>query len=39
MKDRTTEYAKMVVSGKKICGNTEKLACQRHLNDMKHKNF
>lgn len=35
--DRTTEYARLIVSGKKICGRAEYLACQRHLNDMKRK--
>lgn len=34
MADRTTEYAKLVVSGKKICGHSEYLACKRHLDDM-----
>ena len=33
--DRTTEYAKLVVAGKKIAGESEILACQRHLNDLK----
>ena len=37
--DRTTEYAKLIVSGKKICGKSEYLACKRHLDDMKNKNF
>jgi len=34
MADRTTEYAKLIVSGKKICGHSEYLACKRHLEDM-----
>ena len=34
MADRTTEYAKLIVSGKKICGHSEYLACKRHLDDM-----
>lgn len=34
-KDRVTEYAKLVVSGKKIAGRSEILACQRHLDDLK----
>ena len=34
MADRTTEYAKLIVSGDKICGKSEYLACQRHLDDM-----
>lgn len=33
--DRVTEYAKLVVSGKKIAGHSEVLACQRHLDDLK----
>lgn len=37
--DRTTAYAKLVVSGKRIVGKSEFLACQRHLNDMKNKDF
>ena len=37
--DRTTEYAKLIVSGKKICGHSEFLACKRHLDDMQRKNF
>ena len=37
--DRTTEYAKLVVSGKKITGRKEYLACKRHLEDVKRKNF
>lgn len=34
-KDRTTAYAKLIVSGKKICGRKEYLACKRHLDDLK----
>lgn len=37
--DMTTAYAKLVVSGKRIVGKSEFLACQRHLNDMKNKDF
>lgn len=37
--DRTTEYAKLVVKGKKIAGRKEYLACERHLQDLKKKNF
>lgn len=37
--DRTTEYAKLVVKGKKIVGRKEYLACERHLQDLKRKNF
>lgn len=33
--DRTTEYAKLIVSGKKPAGRSEFLACQRHLDDLK----
>jgi len=37
--DRTTEYAKLVVNKKKIAGRKEYLACERHLQDLKRKNF
>lgn len=37
--DRTTAYAKLIVSGKKICGKAEYLACKRHLDDMQRKDF
>ena len=37
IKDRTTAYAKLVVSGKKIAGRKEYLACKRHLDDLKNK--
>lgn len=37
--DRTTEYAKLVVNKKKIAGRKEYLACKRHLQDLKRKNF
>ncbi|MCF0169026.1 MAG: terminase large subunit [Fusobacterium varium] len=37
--DRTTAYAKLVVSGKKIAGRKEFLACKRHLEDLKRKKF
>lgn len=37
MRDRTTEYAKLVLSGQRICGRSEVLAVQRHINDMKDK--
>ena len=37
--DRTTEYAKLIVSGGKMCGRAEYLACKRHLDDMTRKNF
>ena len=32
--DRTTAYAKLIVSGKRICGRAEYQACKRHLDDM-----
>ena len=37
--DRTTEYAKLIVGGKRICGRSEYLACKRHLDDMNNKDF
>lgn len=37
MQDRTTEYAKLVLSGKRIAGRSERLACQRHIDDMNNK--
>lgn len=37
--DRTTSYAKLVISGKKVAGRKEYLACKRHLEDLKKKNF
>lgn len=33
--DRTTDYARKVVAGKKRVGRSEFLACQRHLDDIK----
>ena len=39
MRDRTTEYAKLVASGVRLAGKAEIQACQRHLDDLKHKNF
>lgn len=38
-RDRTTAYAKLVVSGKKIAGRKEFSACKRHLDDLKRKKF
>ena len=35
--DRVTEYAKKVVAGEVICGELHKLACERHLNDLKRQ--
>lgn len=37
MRDRTTEYAKLVLSGQRICGRSEVLAAMRHLRDMENK--
>lgn len=37
--DRTTEYAKLVVSGKILKGQTEIKCCKRHLDDLQKKNF
>lgn len=37
--DRTTDYAKLVVAGNKLCGHSEYLACKRHLDNMSDKNF
>ena len=37
MLDRTTEYARLVASGKRLAGKAEIQACQRHLNDMANK--
>lgn len=36
--DRATEHANKVVSGKVVSGELHKLACQRHLNDLKKQN-
>ena len=38
MLDRVTEYAQRVVSGEVVCGNLHKLACKRHLDDLKRQN-
>lgn len=37
--DRTTAYAKLVCSGKRLTGEAERQACQRHLDDMSQKGF
>lgn len=37
MTDRTTGYANLVLSGQRICGRSERLAAERHLNDMADK--
>lgn len=34
MADRTTAYARLVVSGQRLAGKTEIACCQRHLDDM-----
>lgn len=39
MIDRTTDYAKLVVSGKRPTGRSEYLACQRHMKDMEREDF
>lgn len=38
IQDRATEHANKVVSGKIVAGTLHKLACQRHLNDLKKQN-
>ena len=35
--DRATEYASKVVSGKIVAGELHRLACERHLNDLKRQ--
>lgn len=35
--DRTTEYAKLVLSGKRLTGRSEYLCCKRHIDDIKNK--
>ena len=37
MIDRVTEYAESVVRGEVLCGQLHRLACQRHLNDLKRQ--
>lgn len=37
--DRTTDYAKLVVSGKRPTSRSEYLACQRHMKDMEREDF
>lgn len=39
MKDRVTDYARRVVAGKVVCGELHRLACQRHLDDLKRKDI
>lgn len=36
--DRVTEYASKVVAGKIVAGELHKLACKRHLDDLKKQN-
>lgn len=35
MADRVTDYAREVLAGRVVCGELHRLACQRHLNDLK----
>lgn len=35
MADRVTDYAREVLAGRVVCGELHKLACKRHLNDLK----
>jgi phage terminase large subunit-like protein len=35
--DKVTKYATAVVNGEVTCGQLHRLACQRHLNDLKHQ--
>ena len=35
MVDRVTDYAREVLAGRVVCGELHRLACQRHLNDLK----
>ena len=37
MTDRVTEYAQSVVRGDVVCGQLHRLACQRHLTDLKRQ--
>lgn len=39
MRDRTTAYADLVLSGKRVTGHSEWLACRRHMEDMKREDF
>ena len=39
MLDRTTAYARLVVSGKRHTSEAERLCCQRHLDDLKRKDY
>ena len=35
--DRVTKYAHEVASGKVVAGELHRLACERHLNDLKRQ--
>lgn len=35
--DRVTDYARRVVSGEVVCGELHRLACKRHLDDLKRE--
>lgn len=37
MIDRVTEYAERVCSGEVVCGKLHRMACQRHLDDLKRQ--
>ena len=37
MTDRVTRYAKRVAAGKVVCGELHRLACKRHLEDLKRQ--
>lgn len=37
--NRTKEYAELVLSGKRICGHSEKLAAKRFLDDLERKDW
>ncbi len=37
--DRTTAYARLVCSGKRLVGHSEYLVCKRHLDDLARKDF
>ena len=38
MKDRVTEYARLVVSGVRVACQLHRLACQRHLSNLEKQN-
>lgn len=37
MTDRVTDYAREVVAGRVVCGELHRLACRRHLEDLKRQ--